>query len=214
VREIAMKKTVPATLGLVLALLAGPAAAQVRTEIGLLGTWVHSTSTTVTDATYDIGVKFQDGAGGGILVDMRPLRLVSFEFSGFFTRQSGAITANGSTLVAAGRLDAIPVVLEAKFHPLGDGTFDPYLGGGGSYVWFRDLTDAGLDAAGIGAVSVRGTVGFAASAGIRIALSPGAAFLVDAKYLAVKPRSRAASGPPTDLKWNPLLVSAGFGFRF
>jgi outer membrane protein W len=63
-------------------------------------------------------------------------------------------------------------------------------------------------------VSVKGTAGFAASAGLRVALAPNAAFLADAKYLAVKPESRGASGPPTDLRWNPLLVSAGFGFRF
>jgi outer membrane protein W len=209
-----MKTTISAALGLVLTLVAGPAAAQVRTEIGIVGTWVHSTTTTVTDPTFDIGVKFQDGAGGGLLVDVRPWRLVSFELSGFFTRQSGAITASGSTLVAAGRLDAIPVALEAKFHPLGDGTFDLYVGGGGTYVFFQNLSDTGLDAAGIGVVNVKNKAGFAGSAGLRLAFSPHAAFLADAKYLAIKPESQAASGPPTDLKWNPLLVSAGFGLRF
>jgi outer membrane protein W len=214
VREIAMRKTLLASLGLLLVLLARPAAAQVRTEIGILGTWIHSTTTTVTDPTYDIGVRFQDGAGGGLFIDLRPWRLLSFELSGFYTRQSGSITANGSTLLAAGHLEAIPAVLEVKFHPFGDGTFDPYVGGGGTYVWFHDLTDAGLDAAGIGAVSVKGKAGFAGAAGIRLALAPRAAFLIDAKYLAVKPQSQAGSGPSTDLKWNPLLVSAGFGVRF
>lgn len=209
-----MKKIATAPLGLALALLAGPADAQVRTEIGVLGTWVHATTTTVTDATYDIGVKFQNGAGGGAFLDVRPWRLVSFELSGFFTRQSGAITANGSTLVAAGTLEATIGVLEAKVHPFGNGTFDPYVGAGGTYVGFSDLSDAALDAAGIGAVSVKKTAGFAGSAGIRIALGKTAGFLVDAKYLAVKPKSQAVAGPPTDLKWNPLLVSAGFGFRF
>lgn len=209
-----MKKFLAAALGLALALLATPAAAQVKTEVGVLGAWVHSTTTTVTDATYDIGVKFQDGAGGGLFVDVRPWRPVSFEVSGFYTRQSGAITANGSTLVAAGHLVAIPAILEVKFHPLGDGTFDPYVGVGGTYVWFHELTDTALDAAGIGAVTVKGKAGFVAAAGLRIAVAPKAAFLVDAKYLAVKPQSQGASGPSTELRWNPLLVSAGFGFRF
>ena len=118
---------------------------------------------------------------------LRPWRFVSFELSGFFTRQSGAITANGSTLVAAGRLDAIPVVLEVKVHPFGDGTFDLYLGGGGTYVWFQNLSDTGLDAAGIGVVNVKNKAGFAASAGLRLAFSPHAAFLVDAKV----PRGQA-----------------------
>jgi outer membrane protein W len=215
VRENAMKKNISAALGCFLVLLAGPATAQVKTEIGFVGTWIHSTTTTVTDATFDLGVKFQNGAGGGLLVDVRPWAFLSVEASGFFTRQSGAITASGSTLVSAGRLDAIPVVLEAKFHPLGDGMFDPYLGAGGTYVFFQNLSDAGLDAAGIGVVNVKGKAGFAGSAGLRIAFSPHAAFLVDGKYLAVKPESQAASGsPPTDLRWNPLLVSAGFGLRF
>ena len=209
-----MKNTTFATLGLGLALLSAPAAAQVRTEVGVVGTWIHSTTTTVTDETYDIGVKFEDGGGGGLLVDVRPWRLVSFEVSGFYTRQSGAITASGSTLVAAGHLEAMPVVLEAKLHPLGDGTFDLYIGGGGTYVWFHDLSDSALDAAGIGSVTVKGKAGFAAAAGFRLAFAPHAAFLVDAKYLAVKPESQGSSGPPTDLRWNPLLVSAGFGFRF
>jgi outer membrane protein W len=209
-----MKKTSLATLGLVLALLAPPAAAQVTTEIGVLGTWIHSTTTTVTNAQYDIGVKFQDGAGGGLFVDVRPWKLVSFELSGFYTRQSGAITANGSTLVSAGSLEAKTGILEAKLHPLGAGTFDPYVGVGGAYAEFNDLTDQALGAAGIGTVTVKGTAGFAGSAGIRIALGSSAGFVVDAKYLAVKPQSQGASGPPTDLKWNPLLVSAGFGFRF
>lgn len=209
-----MKRTIHATLGLVLTLLAGRAAAQVRTEIGFVGTWIHSTTTTVTDPTFDIGVKLENGGGGGLLVDVRPVRFLSFEASGFFTRQSVAITASGSTLVSAGRLDAIPVVLEAKLHPLGDGAFDLYVGGGGTYVFFQNLSDAGLDAAGIGVVKVKDKAGFAASAGLRLAFSPHAAFLADAKYLWIKPESQASSGPPTDLRWNPLLVSAGFGFRF
>lgn len=209
-----MRKTVPALLGL-LALLAGPAAAQVKTEVGFVGTWIHSTTTTVTDPDFDIGVKSRDGAGGGLLVDVRPLRFLSFEASGFLTRQSVAITASGSTLVAAGRLDAIPVVLEAKLHPLGDGLFDLYLGGGGTYVFYQNLSDAGLDTAGIGVVNVKNKAGFVGSAGFRIAFSPHAAFLADGKYLWVKPESQAASGSPsTELRWNPILVSAGFGFRF
>ncbi len=209
-----MKKTSISILGLILALLALPAAAQVTTEIGFLGTWAHSTTTTVTNAQYDLGVKFQDGAGAGVFVDVRPWKLVSFELSGFYTRQSGAITANGSTLVSAGWLEAKAGVLEAKLHPLGAGTFDPYVGVGGAYVEFNDLSDQALDAAGIGTVTVKGTAGFVGSAGIRIALGSSAGFVVDGKYLAVKPQSQGASGPPTDLKWDPLLVSAGFGFRF
>lgn len=208
------KKTAIAALVSVLALLALPAAAQVTTEIGFLGTWIHSTTTTVTNAQYDIGVKFQDGAGGGVFLDVRPWRLVSFELSGFYTRQSGAITANGSTLVSAGSLEAKTGVLEAKVHPLGEGTFDAYVGAGGAYVGFNDLTDQALDAAGIGTVTVKGKAGFAGSAGVRVKLGSSAGFVVDAKYLAVKPQSQGASGPPTDLRWNPLLVSAGFGFRF
>ncbi|HVO51207.1 MAG TPA: OmpW family outer membrane protein [Thermoanaerobaculia bacterium] len=209
-----MKKTSIAALVLVLALLALPAAAQVTTEIGFLGTWIHSTTTTVTNAQYDIGVKFQDGAGGGLFVDVRPWKLVSFELSGFYTRQSAAITANGSTLVSAGSLEAKTGVLEAKLHPLGDGTFDLYVGAGGAYAGFNDLTDSALDAAGIGTVTVKGKAGFAGSAGVRVKLGASAGFVVDAKYLALKPESQGASGPPTDLRWNPLLVSAGFGFRF
>jgi outer membrane protein W len=209
-----MKKTFAATLGLVLALLALPAAAQVTAEIGFLGTWAHSTTNTVTNAQYDLGVKFQDGAGAGVYLDVRPWKLVSLELSGFYTRQSGAITANGSTLVASGSLEAKAGVLVAKLHLLGNGTFDPYVGAGGTYVEFNNLKDQALDAAGIGNVTVKGKAGFVGSAGLRIALGSSAGFVLDAKYLAVKPQSQGASGPPTDLKWNPLLVSAGFGFRF
>lgn len=209
-----MKMTTIASLGLASVLLAAPAAAQVRTEFGVLGTWVHSTTRTVTDATYDLAVEFKDGAGGGAFVDVRPWRLVSFEISGFFSRQSGAITANGSTLVSAGHLEATTGVLEVKLHPLGDGTFDPWVGGGGAYVGFGDLSDPSLDAAGIGTVTLKKTAGFAGAAGIRIGLGKTAGFILDAKYLAVKPKSQAAAGPSVELKWNPLLVSAGFGFRF
>lgn len=209
-----MKKIRFAALALGLALLAGPAAAQVRTEVGVFGTWIHSTSRTVTSSAYDIAVEFEDGGGGGLFVDVRPWRLVSFEVSGAYTRQSGAITASGSTLVAAGHLEAMPVVLEAKFHPLGDGMFDLYVGGGGTYVWFHDLNDSALDAAGIGTVTVKGKAGFVAAAGFRLAFAQRAAFFVDGKYLAVKPESRGVSGSTVDLNWNPILVSAGFGFRF
>jgi outer membrane protein W len=209
-----MRRAIPASLGLAFALLAPPAAAQMSTEVGVLGACVHSTTTTVTDATYDVGVKFRSGAGAGLYVDVRPWRQVSLELSGFFTRQSGAITANGDTLVSAGSLEAFPIVLEAKFHPLGNGTVDPYVGVGGAWVSFHDLTDTGLDAAGIGPVTVKSKAGFAASVGARFALSPKAAFVFDAKYLAVKPKSRAGSGPETELRWNPLLVSVGFGYRF
>jgi outer membrane protein W len=63
-------------------------------------------------------------------------------------------------------------------------------------------------------VTVKSKAGFVGSAGVRIALGSTAGFLVDAKYLAVKPQSQGTSGSPTDLRWNPLLVSAGFGFHF
>ncbi|HTS02990.1 MAG TPA: OmpW family outer membrane protein [Thermoanaerobaculia bacterium] len=212
-----MKKPFSAAFVLLalLALLAPPAAAQVKTEIGAVGTWIHSTSTTVTDPAFDIGVKLENGGGGGLLVDVRPWKIVSFEISGFFTRQSAAITASGSTLVAAGRLDATPVVLVAKFHFLGDGAFDPWVGGGETYVFFQNLHDAGLDAAGIGVVTVKGKAGLVAAAGFRVGFSPHVSFLADGRYLAVRPDSEAASGSATtELKWNPILVSAGFGFRF
>jgi outer membrane protein W len=209
-----MKKTSFAALALGLALLSGRAAAQVKTEVGVFGTWIHSTSRTVTNSAFDIAVEFEDGGGGGFLVDVRPWRLVSFEVSGLYTRQSGAITASGSTLVAAGHLEAMPVVLEAKFHPLGDGVFDLYFGGGGTYVWFHDLSDAALDAAGIGTVTVKGKAGLVAAAGFRLAFAKSASFFIDGKYLAVKPESQGVSGSTVDLNWNPLLVSAGFGFRF
>ncbi len=209
-----MKKTTFATLGLGLALLSAPAAAQVRTEVGVFGTWIHSTSRTVTDSTYDVAVEFEDGAGGGVSLDVRPWKIASFEISGSFTRQSAAITAGGTVLVPAGRLDATPVILVAKFHVLGDGMFDLWVGGGESYVFFQNLHDPGLDAAGIGVVNVKNKAGLVAAAGFRLAFSPHASFLVDGKYLAVKPESQGVSGSTVDLNWNPLLVSAGFGFRF
>ena len=210
-----MKKTVILLPVVALALLAAsPAAAQIKTEIGFFGTWIHSTSTTVTDPTFDIGVKFEDGAGGGLSIDVRPWTIVSFEVSGRFTRQSGAITAGGATLVPAGRLDATPVILVVKFHVLGDGMFDLWVGGGESYTIFQNLHDAGLDAAGIGVVTVKNTFGLVGAAGFRVAFSPHAAFLADARYLAVTPDSEGVSGSTVELKWNPLLVSAGFGFRF
>ncbi len=211
-----MKKTVTLLSGLLGLALVGarPAAAQITTEIGFFGTWIHSTSRTVTDSTYDIAVELRDGGGGGLFVDVRPWKIASFELSGSFTRQSAAITAGGSVLVPAGRLDATPVVLIAKFHVLGDRMFDLWVGGGESYTFFQNLHDPGLDAAGIGVVEVKGKFGLVAAGGFRVAFTPHAAFVANVKYLAVKPESQAGSGPPLDLNWNPVLVSGGFGFRF
>jgi outer membrane protein W len=194
---------------------AAPAAAQVRMEAGFFGTWVHSTSRTVTDEAHDVAVEFRDGGGGGAFLDVRPWTIVSFEVSGACLRQSVDITSGGTAFFSSGRLEAYPVVLVAKFHLLGDGTFDPWIGGGESYTIFHDLNSPDLDAAGIGGVEVKNKFGLVAAAGFRIAFSKNVAFVADGKYLAVKPETQAAgTGVSLDLKWNPLLVSAGFGFRF
>ncbi len=205
----------PAVLALAALAAAAPAAAQVRIEAGFFGTWVHSPTRTVTDDAHDVAVEFRDGGGGGAFLDVRPWTIVSFEVSGACLRQGVDITSGGTAFLSAGRLEAYPTILVAKFHFLGDGTFDPWVGGGESYTIFHDLNSPDLDAAGIGSVEVKNKFGLVAAAGFRVAFAKGAAFVADAKYLAVKPETQAAgTGVALDLKWNPILVSAGFGFRF
>jgi outer membrane protein W len=182
-------------------------------DMNAWGTYVHPTTQTTTDDASGIQIRFRDGGGGGLTHDARLIPLLSVECGVFFTRQTGAITVQGQKLVDLGHLDTIPIVLGVKLHPLGTAFFDPYVGGGGAYMVFENLHGPQMDAAGIGVVTIKNKFAFMANAGVRIG-SGRFGFLVDARYIPVKPESRGPTGDPVDLKLNPILVSAGVGVRF
>lgn len=210
-------KTPKPTLALfALAVLAAglPARAAEPIDFTVWGSFIHDSSSTITNPAFGIGINIADGAGFGLTTNVGITKALSAEVGAFFYRQTAEIAAGTQRLVGAGRLDSVPLHFIVQAHPNGRDAVDPYVGIGVAYQLFGNLHGPELDAAGIGVVTVTNKAALAAQIGLRWATSPHCGVLIDAKYLPLKATSQAATGAPVDLQLDPFRVSLGLGFRF
>ena len=178
------------------------------------GSFIHNSSSTITDPAFGVGINIADGAGAGLTTNVGLGTVLSAEVGAFFYRQSAEIVAGTQRIVGAGRLDSVPLHFIVQAHPNGRGDVDPYVGIGVAYQLFGNLHSSELDAAGIGVVAVTNKAALAAQVGLRWATSPHCGVLIDAKYVPLKATSQAAQGAPLDLQLDPFRISLGLGFRF
>jgi outer membrane protein W len=187
-----------------------------RVEVTAWGSWVHPTQDQTFDADFGTSLKFDDGGGAGVTVNIPVLDFLSVEVGGFWWRSIGSIEYQGAKIADIGALDRYPVLLELQLHPLKAGSrVDPYIGGGGAYVFFSKLRSGDLQQIGVGAVDVKSKLGFIGNAGVAFGVTDAFSLVLDGRYLVVKPNSRGdATGNELELKANTIALSGGLRFRF
>ena len=142
---------------------------------------------------------------------------VSTDFSAVEVRPSSRFvtTANGA-IVSGPSLRMTPLTAIIQFHFSPKGAFDPYLGGGASYVLFDNISGPG--SLGVDKINFKKDVGFVANGGVQFGLTRGFALVADAKYVPLRASTTAVytSGGQTVSKFkiNPAIFSAGLAFRF
>ena len=121
----------------------------------------------------------------------------------------GAGTLNGTKL---GDTWIFPPALTAQYHFNPDGTFKPYVGAGIQYIHFFDESNK---LPGANNFSLDDGFGFTLQGGIDIAVGDGWYLNADVKKTWLGMDARwGNTGITADVDLDPLIVSAGFGYRF
>ncbi len=118
------------------------------------------------------------------------------------------VTAAGEGETSLGSVSLLPPSLVFQFHPVTEGKARPYIGAGVNYTWFYDRTGE------LETLDVTSEISPVGQVGVDIALRKGVVFNLDAKYIRLRPQVKSGSTVAYDLKIDPLLLSAGVGFRF
>ena len=169
------------------------------------------------DNDFDTGftTDFDDGTGYGASANMFFGRFVSVEASVFSIRTEGTLNLDSEPVFNLGNMNLTPISLGAQFHILGDSRFDPYVGGGASYVMGDDLFTEDLDFAGVGRIELENEITYYINAGIGVQISEGFGIVLDARQIQYEPSSRSAvTGVEQDLELTPRILSAGLRLRF
>ena len=107
-----------------------------------------------------------------------------------------------------------PPALTAQYHFNTEGTFKPYVGAGLQYIAFFD-EGVGENRLGATSVDIDDAVGFTLQAGLDIAVGDGWYINADVKKTWLNTDVKwNGTGVRADLDLDPLIVSAGFGYRF
>lgn len=170
----------------------------------------------------DFGVEFESKTGGGIGLNLFLARQVSLELSASLVEPDFVLflPETGREPVTTQGLEMIPLTLGLQLHFLPGRVFDPYVGAGGTYVFFDDIDDLeDLSDHDIDLVEVDDEFGLMLNAGFDIALARHFLINVDAKYLDVEPavRVRFVRGDfeaARDAEFRPIVISAGVVWRF
>ncbi|MBU6183863.1 MAG: OmpW family protein [Rickettsiales bacterium] len=137
---------------------------------------------------------------------------------GFYKGKSstllGAVDAYGSGGTGLGKRNQIfmvPVTLSAQYHAAPYGGLRPYVGAGlnGTYMHTRSK-----------AIKVDSGFGPVLQAGVDFISKDDTLFTVDIRQYLLKTKVKfkkgflATDGISSKVNWNPLVISAGFGFKF
>jgi len=107
-----------------------------------------------------------------------------------------------------------PPALTAQYHFNSGGKFKPYVGAGLQYIAFFD-EGVGQNRLGASKVSIDDALGFTLQAGLDISVGNGWYLNADVKKTWLDTEVEwAGTGVRADVDLDPLIVSAGFGYRF
>jgi outer membrane protein len=118
---------------------------------------------------------------------------------------SGHEVKSGST--SLGSAIVLPPTLLLQFRPATKGV-SPYVGAGGNLTYFYGKS-GGLDK-----LDLTTSVGWAVQGGIDVPLGGRGVFNIDGKYVHLTTDVKSSGTKLAHLKINPLVIGAGFGYRF
>jgi outer membrane protein len=166
----------------------------------------------------DLGIDFKGDLGYGIGANVFFGDAVSLEFTGSRVRPKANLTSAGFSS-NNNRVNMVPLTAVLQWHFAPNSFIDPYIGGGAAYVLFNDIDGArGPVHIGVNRIKFKDDAGFAANAGLSIKLGSNMDIHGDVKYVPLKSSATAVfvTGPnsETRVKINPVIATAGVGFRF
>lgn len=202
------------TILFLMALIAMPLSAQ-NVDIGLWAVSPDLQGTTRIDEASDTGIDFDEEIGWGLSVDYFWTPRISTELAVYSFSADG--TLNIGVLddsVNLGKLDVLPATLTLRAHFGGD-AFDFYVGAGGAYATFEDLTSDELLLGGVERIEVDDEFTWLANAGLSIRLTQSLRLGLDVKYFPLEtPAIDNLGRDEVELELDPLLLSGGLILRF
>jgi outer membrane protein len=209
-------KFVMAGLGLAALVSASPLLAQPasRFTLSATGSFVDITKTTAVDEASGVDIKFKNGCGARLAGAFYVMPAIGIEAGASYQRVTGSLRVQGTGAIDLGSLKMIPLSLVAQYHFMRGKTVDPWVGAGGSYTIFKNLSSTDLDTAGLGTIEVKDRAAFLVNAGVDVRLTSSVGFVLDGRYTFLRPTSRGASGADQQLTLDPLEIAAGFRIGF
>jgi len=113
---------------------------------------------------------------------------------------------SGST--SLGSVNHLPPTLLLQLHPVEHGAVQPYVGAGGNLTVFYNKSGA------LENFDLDTSVNWAVQAGADFPISERALFNIDGKYVRITTDVKSGGTTAFDLKINPFVIGAGFGYRF
>lgn len=219
-----MMRFLRSALILIVSTIAAPAFGQAG-AVDVIGrvAWVDHRGDNGFPGDADTGAltfEFDRRTGLGAAVNVFWLSTLSIELAASWDRPSLDLSAENPEIprFRLGSVRIIPVSATLQFHPWSAGRLDPYVGAGGAYVFFGDLSSDDLGGTGVDRIRFQNKATFVANAGLNVRLVRRLALNLDAKYIPLRTSSTTifAVGSPEsiDLKINPLILAAGLSWRF
>lgn len=210
------------SLALVLLLLATTPlfAAHRFLDLDVNAVWVdpNSNGTFSHPSAHDLGIDFKGDLGYGVGANVFFGDAISLELTASRVRPKANLTTAGFAS-NNNRVNMVPLTAVLQWHFAPNGFIDPYIGGGAAYVLFNDINGAkGPVHIGVSRIKFKDDAGFAADAGLSIRFGSNMDIHGDVKYVPLKSSATAVfvTGPTSEtrVKINPVIATAGVGFRF
>jgi outer membrane protein W len=205
---------------------AAPAFAQRIEFIGRVA-WISTTAEGVLEGRTDtnpVRIEIDDKSGWGGAVNLFLTNRFSLEVGASWVEPEVLVSVSDDIVATlrGARITMIPLTAVLQYHTGGrDRPWDLYFGAGVAYVLFSDV-EGRVDEVGGGdlrRIDFENDYGVVGNVGLNLLLADHITFNLDAKYVPVKSSANAvfATGPersPTEISINPLIISAGIGWRF
>ncbi|HJW92720.1 MAG TPA: OmpW family outer membrane protein [Thermoanaerobaculia bacterium] len=189
-------------------------------DLDVNAVWVDPNSNGTFDrsANRTLDIDFKGDLGYGAAANVFFGNTVSLELAASRVRPKANLTSAGLSS-NNNRVSMVPITAVLQWHFAPNGFIDPYIGGGAAYVLFNDIDGArGANDLGVNRIRFKDDAGFAADAGLSIKFGSNMDIHGDVKYVPLKSSATAVfiTGPnsETRVKINPVIATAGVGFRF
>lgn len=172
-----------------------------------------------SDRTEDLRVAFDSKTGYGLALNVFVSPRISAEFGASVVEPDARfVSIIDPTSGSRSKVRMIPFTGVLQLH-LGAGGFDPYIGAGVAYVTFDKVDKVGdLDNVHIRQIDFQDDYGYAGNVGFNLGLGKTLALNVDAKYVPLRSGVRVSfagtDSNRSDVRINPLIISAGLALRF